>query len=434
KEIFKIGQTGMPQKGGYLVRHGADFEIIPVRFEVVSERSAPNPSKTRVFTGPMQKKTHAYDFDSFRSHERDKGLIVNDKLLDDFLLQLTPAQEKFLRDHYKINGEADIKRNLNIPLPVFYLEKNGEVDFFGLARYFRYPTKYTPIDLRDKTMAPLEPGKHDLSMQLFGYTDKEQSLRGRVSFSPAIFPENTQAQAIGEVVLGQPHHTCFSHYLVQDKQKMRTMKRSRFPRWDINSLNTYNTPSQIRGRKYYWHRDFEKPQVAIANKKFQSLLVPIPTATETECTLNLERLTLIELGAILEALILPEGHAHKLGSGKALGLGSVRFEIKRSDIALCQDLYNDIEKRCFKFFGSSNEESQDQEALFLKAREAFKNWLLDALSKKGQKCQDYKEIPHIASFLHMTDFANKPANSKTALMDLKEFMANRVLSEAKDIK
>ncbi|MBQ7617869.1 MAG: hypothetical protein IJS50_03245, partial [Desulfovibrio sp.] len=432
KAIFKIGQERLPQKAGYLVRHGADFEIIPVPYTPVPLGAPTKPGKTRVCTGQIQRKNHDYDFDSYEAHERDPGLAVPDELIDEFILQITPAQEQMLR-RYDINGADGIKRMVR-PLPIFFMAQGGKLDFFGLARYFRYPNRYSTSELRDKTMPPLPEGQLDFAMQLFGFSLRTGSLSGRVSASTGFFLSKAKVSATPPVVLGRPHPSCFAHYLEQDLGSMRSMPRNP-SLWDVNSMHTFNDEATLRGRKCYWHRDPDFPQVTTRNLKGQSILEPIASGAEAEFKIYLERVSLIELGALLEALVLPKGHAHKLGMAKSCGLGSVRLELKESNVEACQDLYSDLEERCLALFGAKAKAGEDGETeLFARARTAFQKWLLTSLASKGQNYESYEAIPHIKSFRHMTDFANKPDNSKTSNMDLRDFRALRVLPSPLEIK
>ncbi|MBQ7607143.1 MAG: TIGR03986 family CRISPR-associated RAMP protein [Desulfovibrionaceae bacterium] len=436
KEIFQVGIQSTPQKAGYLVRKNTEFFITPVPYTLVPLKCPKNPGKTRVETGPMPKKEHDYDFDPYEKHAKDKAYPVDDELIDNFILQLTPAQLEFIKQ--RTNGEVDnenaLRRSMKRPLPVFFLEEKGKILFMGLARYFRFQAKNTPTVLRDKTTPPLPENTLDFCMQLFGYANKNTSRRGRVSVSRAIFPKQVQKKELPPVVLGQPCHTCFAHYLVQPAT-ICSMKKQK-NRWDINSMHTYNTQSKIRGRKFYWHRNPETPPTN--NKpKCESVLHPIESNEKAEFTISLDRLSLIELGAIIEAVSLPKGHAHHMGMGKSLGLGSVRLDIREMNITTTKTRYGDLESRCQALFlGSKPKKTQNAEQdaeIAQRAREAFRAWLVSALTKAGYPAKSYEEIPHIADFLRITDFAKRPDNTKTRFMALTEFQKRRVLPEIRRI-
>jgi len=53
---------------------------------------------------------------------------------------------------------------------------------------------------------------------------------------------------------------------------------------------------------------------------------PIAEGNQFKFKIRFNNLTNIELGALISAIQLPEGCAHKLGMAKALGLGSVQLE------------------------------------------------------------------------------------------------------------
>ena len=438
RNIMKIGEGTNPQEAGYLVRRGADFEIVPVKYKRVPwNYQTEDPGKKLVTTGPMPGKKHNYLFDAYKRGVR--GIPVPDEMIDDFFLQLTPAQEnflkeKYLKEKYQIDGATSIRRMGSKEfVPVFYLpDGKGGLVFFGLARYFRCMNEFKPVELRDKTMGTLPENAMDFAMALFGYAKKTGSQKGKVSFSAAVF-NNAAEVRLREAVMGQPHHTCFAHYLVQDRSKMRPMKK----KWNINSMTTYNSLGKIRGRKYYWHRfPLDIPSPPNANRNVQSRLVPLEAGCEAQFTMYLDRVTLVELGALLESLLLPEGHAHKIGMGKSFGLGSVRVSRISSDIVSEKKRYSDLEKRWRGFFGKNNAASAggSDEPLFDRARNAFRTWLLAALKEKSFAYADYGHIPAVEQFMRMTDFEHRPDNEKTKNMELSEFRELRVLPEPGSVR
>lgn len=456
KAKFHMGsvdsQSEGPQQAGYLVRRGADFYIYPVKYKKIVQDSPVAPGHIRVSTGPMKRKKHDYDFFPFKASEDHLAVSEDrmDKIMEDFLLQLTPKQQN-------IYFVWNIKTGTGLPaheqkirsmsrdecLPVFYITNSiGELEFLGLPRFFRVPKKYSPRELCDKTLkikGDLPDDFTDFSDQLFGYARKQQSRKGHVAFSPAVFDQvPVPLTTLPAIVLGQPHETCFAHYLRQDSTKLKTLPRNH-DRFNVNSMSNYNDADEVRGRKYYWHRGFELKGLAEAgsdnnNKKTQSILQPLPENTTATFDVHLDSVSLVQLGAILTALRLPEGHAHKLGMGKSLGLGSVRIDLISSDVCSDADRYSDLSIRCAALFTRQKTALSLPEELLGEAEDAFRAKLLKGLTGKNGDLKDFENLPHIRALRAMMDFKGHPSNCNTQNMKLEEFKALRILPKAEDVR
>ncbi len=231
---------------------------------------------------------------------------------------------------------------------------NPEGLFFGRAGMFRLPYDLSPRDLvpdDQKGRSPL-----DLATSLFGRVDekggKGEAFASRIRFADAKAVGNRtdwfEALLVPRI-LSSPKPTAFAHYLVQD---------GRLP---VDQLRTYVREdleeTTIRGHKLYWHRwdrdrglsavTWVDPKTGSADRYTQTLgqmseiargtkpasankqctvMTPIKAGVRFEGTIRFDNLRPEELGALLAALRLPEGCAHRLGMGKPLGLGSVKIE------------------------------------------------------------------------------------------------------------
>jgi CRISPR-associated protein (TIGR03986 family) len=229
--------------------------------------------------------------------------------------------------------------------PIFFLcnetEKSEDnpdgLIFLGRALLFRLPYDNSPADLIPDLIkdAPL-----DLAQAMFGKVGQrrdvqEQTLKGRVFFEDAFATEGGPdwlEDIMVPRILSSPKITAYQHYLTQDGAK---------------SENTYlesdKSKTTIRGHKLYWHRwDEVEGLEPVKHEDHENKLREMQSEDpkDTQCTIirpvrsgvtfsgriRFENLTDIELGALLTALKLPEGHAHKLGLGKPLGLGSMNIE------------------------------------------------------------------------------------------------------------
>ena len=63
------------------------------------------------------------------------------------------------------------------------------------------------------------------------------------------------------------------------------------------------------------------------------MAAPLAPGSRFSGCIRFERLSEVELGALLFVLALPEGCAHKIGLGKPLGFGSVRMQVS---LELCE--------------------------------------------------------------------------------------------------
>jgi CRISPR-associated protein (TIGR03986 family) len=314
----------------------------------------------------------------------------------DFTDQLSPAQEELM----KYFGDLDSKSGF----PIFYLRRrttNGfEITAIGLSRYFRLVAPAQPRDVADAITDGVA-----MPERIFGRAGQTSgsSLAGRVFFHaatpcqphnpPIEFPSN------GNLVAGNPSATAVSLYLEQVAGSVHL-------RCGIvhqnEGLTTFASPDPVlRGRKLYWHRQQPvAPPPPNANPKVQARYFPLPAQTVFEFSLTFERLDAIELGALVEALELPVGAAHKLGLGKPFGLGSVRvdLDLNRSRVQADRARYGSIRSR----FGQQGDCSK----ILGECRMAFRNAVV---ARRGDR--NFEDLTHVREFRVMTNFV-KPRDPK----------------------
>lgn len=395
-----------PILGGYLIKRGAKYRLVQAKVQAVALNTQPSPGKELVKTGNMGNKQHNYIFARLHETERD----VPDDVADDFLNQRTPAQIT------KWNNENYEKRITDNGIPVFYNEDNsGKITALGLCRYFRLKYVHTPADF-----AP--DNGLDFARVLFGAT-RDQGRAGRVAVGAALVTGEPDGEY--PTVLGQPHPTCLAHYLVQN-----SVKRSK----DKNKPETFTSYNdelfRLRGRKWYWHRDLDVPKPPNDNTKVHSTLCPLQAGATASFQIRVDRVTSLELGALFEALELVDGHAHKLGLGKSMGLGSVRLTVDRAEVRRVGERYASLGARLgghsMALDGTMREEM----------RAAFRNTILHRISKQypeWKEIKDYEDLPPIKALRLMMDFNNKPDNVKTKCMTVDDFKKNSLLPTPEQI-
>ena len=88
---------------------------------------------------------------------------------------------------------------------------------------------------------------------------------------------------------------------------------------------------RIRGRKYYWHHEWDQtyPKTNKQGDKPKLFQIVRPVLPEKPFgfTVAFDRLTHSELQKLVYALQLQDGHAHKMGHGKSIGYGSVQIGV-----------------------------------------------------------------------------------------------------------
>ena len=403
KKYFLIDERGKTETiyGGFLKQIGSQFYLYPADVsKATKNKKAQSGEKIVSVVGPApkDKEKHYYLFKKKNCAE----IELDSSIFEDFKLQRaqSKAQESKWNEE---NYESLIKKD---GVPVFYCKEGSSIFAIGLARFFRIPYDQTPRDL-------VKPSREkDFVKHLFGKTDKDSSLKGRVCFSHLQFKPNTFVYSPKiKANLLEPHPSCLAHYLIQNSAKQQTTTN----KTDADTLLGYNKKynPQIRGRKYYWHRDYEKTEITgNGNENVCSNLFPVEPGAKGEFCVYVDRVNSVELGALLCALQLNSDFAHKLGTGKALGFGSVRIDVQSIDIKSLSARYSSLEDR-FSNFAKTDNRSED----INKYIDEFKSYVVSKIGK-GKTSKDYDNLKEIQELYHILNYNNRPDNSKTETMAL----------------
>jgi len=275
----------------------------------------------------------------------DGEIVIPEKVWDRFHDedQITLWQERAFPKDKPAKNSRQANGYLGDGEPVFYLideslknEDNPDGLFFlGRAQMFRLPYDKSPEELIPENV---RNAGLDLAEALFGRVDTgNKAVKGRVFFEDAIAVEGGPdwfEDTLVPCILSSPKVTTFQHYLTQDRTE------------DPSGLTTYLKvdSTTIRGHKLYWHRWDQARGLAevrernnhdeilaslekgLGDDRSHTIVRPAKAGVTFKGRIRFENLTELELGALLTALELPEGCAHKLGMGKPLGLGSVQIE------------------------------------------------------------------------------------------------------------
>ena len=317
-------------------------------------------------------------------------------------------------------------KNLEIGDPLLFEVKDGKMaEHLAFSEIPRLRYKFSPLDLVPEEFRPGDSLKKlSFSERLFGTTgdttkkDEEKkdelvALSGRVFFEDA---KNYKPEMIdnGNPVtlkaFGEPHPTLTTFYLD-----------------NIEKNYNENKGVSIRGRKFYWHHkekigkpflEYRKSVEMSKDKNgqnkfaYNSSLELMDINNEFEFNVNFENLTDEELGVLIYAIELEDGLLHKIGKGKAFGLGSCKIEIKEF-LLENKDKYKD-------FLIEPFEKESKKEDYINKAKE--KRYF-------DENRKNIKELKAILSKTNDLDFSESPfpedINKKGETNSLNWFVNNK---------
>lgn len=210
-------------------------------------------------------------------------------------------------------------------IPCYYaLQKDTTEDkiaHFGHGQLYRISYDLSIGDHIPKTIKD-QNDIVDLTDSVFGFSDK---WAGRLSFTDGRLVEDHGRHRFGAYTkpLLSPKPTSFQFYLNQGFNESDKLNH-----WGIDDVS-------IRGYKMYWHQplinavNWQCNEEPLENSK---TICPVYEGNVFNSRIYFDRLTRIELGALLFALNLDKEEkrkiCYKLGMGKSIGLGSIELENK----------------------------------------------------------------------------------------------------------
>ena len=210
--------------------------------------------------------------------------------------------------------------------------------------------------------------------------DETVSLAGKIKITNALLNDagkkNNQTETVTFKILGSPHETATSFYLInKNYDNSSTIEKRTRAGYD------QGTPQPIlRGRKYYWHQCNEKTPLKKsayeAQAKYKQPKCNNQNATvellkegaEFEFDLYFENLAKEELALLIWCLELENEMLHKLGHGKPLGLGSIKINIDYENSHLI-----DIKKRYLNIESDGKTSLENFKAFKIKNSKSYKD-------------------------------------------------------------
>ncbi|MDE5851088.1 MAG: TIGR03986 family CRISPR-associated RAMP protein [Muribaculaceae bacterium] len=213
-------------------------------------------------------------------------------------------------------------------IPVFFRrdEKSGKIRDWGLALLYKLPYDQTPYQTLPEDH---RKSTHDMAECIFGYSDKEGSLKGRVQFSPFMSGNAKLSDSPVRLVLSGPKASYYPIYVDQYKRGKDGVMNG------PNQYRTYNKEDE--GRPSGWKRYLlrSKTWEKTATENVDTILHPLLPGAVFDGKIRFHNLRPEELGALLSALTFHGNEAecrHQIGMAKPYGYGKVRLDI--SDLEL----------------------------------------------------------------------------------------------------
>jgi CRISPR/Cas system CSM-associated protein Csm3 (group 7 of RAMP superfamily) len=326
EELLTRGANGRMKsvaQAGYLIRCTNKKHYICPAKDKDLEGAGKGPAiewgsngRAECFTGFMfRKNVHTLHYDP----QWNIRYEVEEKVVNAYFDDSTRQGFNLLEDKSVKRNEAARKfsgcSDVDFVAPCFYIRREGMVRHFGFGRYYRIPYRlsigeHVPSRLKDRTP--------DFTDALFG---RKEDWGSRLFFEDCTPVEGT-ARPMGKTfncILGTPKPTSAQLYLEQKG----------------GGPKTWNDDVPIRGYKFYWHQQnegaaWEKHTQAKPSKVTTSMR-PIASGAKFQGRIRFERLSEIELGALLKVFELSsfaeagEELCFKLGRGKSIGMGSVKI-------------------------------------------------------------------------------------------------------------
>lgn len=210
-------------------------------------------------------------------------------------------------------------------IPVFFRKNsnsNDSIKDIGLSLLYKITYDFSIkniIDLQQKNASA-----YDLAETIFGYTEKNDSLKGRVHVGHAFANGDIKPLETKTAVLAGPKASYYPNYI---EQKANAEGK-------VESYKTFkNETSKINGWKRYPVRSSNEPISNNGTDNVSARFSPLPSQTEFHLQINYHNLRREELGALISAITFhnTEGLYHSIGSGKPLGYGKTSFIINNLD-------------------------------------------------------------------------------------------------------
>lgn len=378
-------------------------------------------------------------------HGKSKHYIIPEMDDEKYAVEINSTHTLNYKKDYESNNQIKNKDFYLLPekdgiknkMYFFYKIENSEVKYLGkspLLRIFFDKSVRACITVND-----IGSGI-DYPSAIYGYADenngkysldRKQNYKSRVSFTDVKIPNPNIKAKQYEMILSSPKGSCYKFYLkqdgVSDKKQIMTYNAR------IEGDNIKNP--EIRGRKFYWNKDFKESELDINKSKEkninladnkedkqdnQNVKVKIKQVLERGNKfvgrIYFENLSDDELGLLLLSIKLKSDCKENIGMAKPYGMG--RVDIDKIKLYL-EDIGN-------KFKGLS---PKYRKADDIKYKESYLNYIGDYLKTAYNK--DFCDIKQIKDFYKSKMYIGNVEDFR--YMDLDEFSEFRILPRVYEI-
>lgn len=315
---------------GFLVRKGKQYFICPAQFrprklndigldgksEGYNDKSGTcewHNTCVNVFSGQMFSKKHFYEI---KNPNWRTTLTISDDIINDYRDDKNRKGVNLLDKKYAQKGDNNSSLSIlkgsgdyDFIMPCFYVANGDTVEHFGANPYYRIPYNQS---IADHIPAKLKSPEIDFTDAVFGNKEcwesrvyfEDSYLQGKADFYDADYVK----------ILMTPNPTSFQFYLTPEDGEAR--------HWD--------TDSEIRGYKFYWHKKMRWQGEKNDNENFNHKIAPLRENQEFIGKIRFQNLDAIELGALAFVLGICEtkDQCFKLGMGKPIGMGTIKLTAK----------------------------------------------------------------------------------------------------------
>lgn len=374
-EVGKNDMNGKPEIKEILTSELKPFSESGVEVKKnIENKIDSNPIK---ITKEKSKHRYAYNFISFNEEIKRTERVIgeNTGTLSIILETLTPTSvEEFGENNYVIQGSSlkGVTRNLieaisNSCFKNFkeekYREFGGQLDFKN-----SFPKTLNACNTFNNTC---------YACNIFGTTD--------------IIEKKEINNNVKEINKAQSSKLFFSDAIILNGKKVqkKILKPLLTPHAELNKY--YFKNGKIAGRKVYFHhsdklgknmQSLERVLFTDIKKSVNSEAFVLDTGSKLKFNIDYKGLTDVEFGMLLFVLGYSSKFMYKIGRGKSLGMGSVKFTIDK--IATVKDKYADfnIKKTDDNYIEKIN--------IFLKEFSYIKNSIIKEVEETLTKEIDFK--------------------------------------------
>lgn len=308
---------------------------------------------------------------------KNKLIPINEKEIANLIKVIELYQSRGTKDSKPYNDTLEKLSNPkeNLVIPVYYSVIENEISHLAPAMlsqevfFNSLPAiieGHEPCTCKSKVCP---------TCNLFGFVSENDMLASRIRFGDAKYTGgNGLYQGYAKLpALGQPNPGAVEFYT----KRPRDAKYWTYDYADNKRLQPKDI--KINGRKFYWHHtpsknviEHHNPPLKIVSE-METNVQMLQAGAQFTSTIYFENLTTEELGQLCNTLDINQSttHAHKIGRGKPLGLGSIQIKIntiKQRKITE-QGLYQVIDIPIPTNFTITNTDLQKILSLYMKRRD-----------------------------------------------------------------